>query len=226
MTPLILIPGHMCGPWLYAPQMAAFPSAALADVTQDDSVQGMAARLLADTAGQLILAGLSLGAMVAIEAMAQAPERVAGACVMATDPTPAREKEVAWRQGLLAEGLDHYRQTFVGQFFRHDPAVADRLGPQTLSKMAETPEDVTRTQARALDTRRDMAPLIASYPGPVEIVVGSEDRVCPPRLHVALADALSQANLEQVDGAGHILSLEAPEASNQAISRLLDRLAV
>ena len=48
MHTLILIPGHMCGPWLYEPQLRTFPGTQLADVTRDDTIQGMAKRLLAD----------------------------------------------------------------------------------------------------------------------------------------------------------------------------------
>lgn len=222
---LIFIPGHMCDAWLYAPQLAAFPRARIADVTRDDTVAGMAARLLADHDGPLTLVGLSLGGMVAMEAMAMAPDRIRGVCLMATDPTAARDKEITWRQGLVAQGLDSYRQTFVRQFFRHYPAVADRLGPATLAQMSQTPDEITHAQIHALDTRREMIPLIGGYPGHVEIVVGTEDRVCPPSLHHPLADALPNAHLTEVPGTGHIATLEAPDASNQAISRLLDRLS-
>ncbi|MEM7745284.1 MAG: alpha/beta hydrolase [Pseudomonadota bacterium] len=222
---LILIPGHMCGPWLYQPQLAAFPEAHIADVTQDDSVAGMASRVLRDHPGQLVLAGLSLGGMVAMEAMAEAPERISGVCLMATDPTAAREREIAWRQSLVLEGLAPYRQTFVKQFFRHNEDVAERLGPKTLAQMAETPEHVTRAQIRALDTRREMIALIDRYSGPAEIVVGTEDRVCPPKLHRALTEALPNADLTEIQGAGHIATLEAADVCTSAISRLLARIS-
>ncbi len=104
ILPVIWIPGHLCGPWLYAPQLAVFGGECetiLADTLSDDSLGAMAGRLLADAPERFVLAGLSMGAMVAMEVMARAPERVAGAVLMDTDPSRARAKEMQWRSGLL-----------------------------------------------------------------------------------------------------------------------------
>lgn len=224
--PLVWIPGHLCGPWLYAPQLAVFGGAretVIAETTRDDDLGAMAERLLAQAPGRFVLAGLSMGGMVAMEVLARAPERVAGAALMDTDPGPAGEKESAWRAGLLGNGLEAYVETFVRQFFRHDVAVAERLGPLTRQMMAETPEAVAEAQARALDARRQMVPLLAGYAGPVEVIVGAEDRVCPPRLHDPLAEALAEATLTVVPHCGHLATIEAPEAVNARILALLER---
>ena len=224
--PVVWIPGHLCGPWLYAPQLAVLGGArqtVIADTMRDDDLGAMADRLLADAPERFVLAGLSMGGMVAMEVMARAPGRVAGAVLMDTDPTPAREKEIEWRGGLMAKGLEAYVDTFVRQFFRHDASVAERLGPLTRQMMLQTPEAVAGAQARALDTRRDMAPLIAGYAGPVEVVVGAEDRVCPPALHGAIAEALPEATLTEIPHCGHLATLEAAEAVNARIAALLER---
>jgi pimeloyl-ACP methyl ester carboxylesterase len=224
MPPLIFVPGHMCGPWLYAPQMALWPDAALADTAQDDTVAGMAERVLASAPQHFAIAGLSMGGMVAMEVMARAPERVLGACLMDTDPNAAREREVDWRAGLLADGVDHYIGTFVERFYLHDPTVAARLGPMTREKMAITREPVIRAQVNALDTRREMAPLISGYRGAVEIIVGAEDRVCPPKVHAPLLEALPNAVLTEIPGCGHIATLEAPQAVNERLDAWLTRI--
>jgi pimeloyl-ACP methyl ester carboxylesterase len=216
----------MCAAWLYAPQLAVFGGArrtVIADVTQDDDLGAMAGRLLAEAPPRFVLAGLSLGGMVAMEVLARAPERVAGAALMDTDPTRARATEIEWRAGLLASGIDHYIDTFVPLFFRHDLAVAERLGLLVRQMMGQAPEPVVRAQARALDRRRDMAGLIAGYAGPVEVIVGAEDRVCPPRLHRPLAEALPGAVLTELPHCGHLATLEAPEAVNARIAALLER---
>jgi pimeloyl-ACP methyl ester carboxylesterase len=158
-----------------------------------------------------------------MEVVARAPDRVLGACLMDTDPTPAREREVAWRHGLLDESFETYVDTFVGRFYVHDAEVAARLGPGTRARMLATPERVARAQVRALDTRRDMVPLIAGFAGPVEVAVGAEDRVCPPRLHARLAAALPGARLTEIPGCGHIATLERPEAVNERLADLLSR---
>lgn len=224
--PIVWIPGHLCGAWLYAPQLAVFGAkrqTVIADTTADDDLGAMAGRLLGEAPERFVLAGLSMGGMVAMEVLARAPERVAGAVLMDTDPTPARAKEIAWRAGLLEQGVAPYVETFVRQFFRHDVAVAERLGPLTRQMMAAAPEALARAQARALDTRREMIPLIEGYTGPVEVIVGAEDRVCPPALHRPLAEALPGAVLTEIPHCGHLATIEAPEAVNARIAALLER---
>ena len=227
MVAIILVPGHLCDAALYAPQLGALADHAvgLADTGADDTIGGMADRLLAHAPERFVVAGLSMGGMVAMEAIARAPDRVLGACLLDTDPTPAREREIVWRNALLDQGFETYVDTFVGRFYAHDPEVAARLGPATRARMLATPEPVARTQARALDTRRDMLPLIAGFPGPVEIVVGAEDRVCPPKLHGPLAAALPGARLTEIAGCGHIATLERPVEVNDRLAALFARIS-
>ncbi len=228
--PIVWIPGHLCGPWLYAPQLAVFGGERqniIADTLQDDSLGAMAERLIAGAPGRFVLAGLSMGGMVAMEVLARAPERVAGAVLMDTDPTRARAREVEWRGALLAgaarDGLDAYVSTFVGRFYLHDAAAAERLGPLTQHMMAATPVAVAEAQSRALDGRRDMVPLIGGFAGPVEVIVGAEDRVCPPLLHGPLAEALPGAVLTEIPACGHLATIEAPGPVNARIEALLVR---
>ena len=230
MLPIVWIPGHLCGPWLYADQLGSFGgerATILADTGQDDNLGAMAERLLSSVPERFVLAGLSMGGMVAMEVLARAPERVAGAVLMDTDPTRVRGKEVEWRGGLLAgagrRGLDAYVSKFVDRFFLHDAAVAGRLGGLTRQMMSETPAAVALAQARALDTRREMVPLIAGYEGPVEVIVGAEDKVCPPLLHGPIAAALPGAVYTEVPGCGHLATLEAPAPINARIAALLAR---
>lgn len=226
MVAIVLVPGHLCGDWLYAPQLDALAGreVVLADTARDDTIGGMADRLLASAPEKFVVAGLSMGGMVAMEAMARAPDRIVAACLMDTDPTPAREREREWRAALLDQGLATYVETFVGRFFVHDEDKAARHGPEISARMLQTPEPVARAQARALDTRRDMLPLIAGFPRPVEILVGSEDRVCPYRLHTGLASVLPAARLTEIRDCGHIATLECAADVNAHLVRLIDEI--
>jgi len=230
VIPLVWIPGHMCGDWLYAPQRGAWPGPdSVADVTRDDTLGAMANRLLETAPERFALAGLSLGGMVAMEVMARAPGRVAGALLMDTDPTAAREREIAWREGemadVVARGPEGYVGRFVEKFYAHDADVAGRLGPATRTRMAEMPVEVISAQARALDTRRTLTDDLGDFGAPVEVVVGAHDRVCPPRLHRKLAGALPDAVLTEIPGCGHIATLEAPETVTDRLRSLADRIS-
>jgi len=111
--PIVWIPGHLCGPCLYAPQLGAFGGAyetIIADTFGDDDLGAMAERLIAGAPERFIVAGLSMGCMVAMEVLARAPERVAGAVLLDTDPTRARKLKVVmsfFRVGQAASILCH-----------------------------------------------------------------------------------------------------------------------
>jgi len=229
VIPLIWIPGHMCDARLYAPQAGNWPGPeTTAETGLDDDLGAMAERLLAGAPPRVVLAGLSMGAMVAMEAMARAPGRIAGALLMDTDPTAARPREIDWRAGemdrMARTGPQGYVERFVAKFYAHDAAVAARLGPATRAMMGATPADVIRAQARALDKRRDLTGALAGFAGPVEIVVGAEDRVCPPKLHRPLAGALPDAALTEIAGCGHIATLEAPGPVGDRLAALARRI--
>ena len=133
-----------------------------------------------------------------------------------------------WRDDLLKraerDGLDGYVGKFVRRFYMHDVSVAERLGPLTRQMMAQTPVGVARAQARALDARREMAPLISGYGGPVEVIVGAEDKVCPPLLHEPIAAALARAVYTEIPACGHLATIEAPGPVNARIEMLLEQV--
>ncbi|MCB1407476.1 MAG: alpha/beta hydrolase, partial [Rhodobacteraceae bacterium] len=111
--PLVLLPGMMCDGRLFAPQIAALGRRAVmvAPVTEHDSVQALAAAILAHAPPRFALAGLSMGGIVAMEVLRQAPKRVARLALLDTNPL-AETPEVQARRGpqiarALAGGLVH-----------------------------------------------------------------------------------------------------------------------
>ena len=62
--PTVLIPGLLCTPRLYAEQLPAlwrFGAVMVADHTRDDSMAGIARRVLAQAPPRFTLVGLSMG---------------------------------------------------------------------------------------------------------------------------------------------------------------------
>lgn len=232
MRDIVFIPGHLCDRWLYAPQIAALAGHGrchLADVTRDDSTGAMADRLLAAFPGPLVLVGLSMGGMVAMEAMARAPERIAGAMLLDTDAYSARPVERAWRDAerakVAVEGLAGFAERFVAKFFGHSSNAAETLGPMVREHMAHVPPAVFDAQAKALDTRRDMLPRLQGFAAPVEVLAGAADRVCPAKLHPPIAETCADAVFTAIPDCGHLATVEAPEPVNARLEVLMERLA-
>ncbi|MBB5515924.1 pimeloyl-ACP methyl ester carboxylesterase [Rubricella aquisinus] len=229
MTPVIFIPGHLCTAEIYAPQIASLGGRPylVADTTQDDTLGAMAERLLAQAPERFVLAGLSMGGMIAMEVMTRAPERVAGALLMDTDPYAARDKENTYRESVIArvraEGLMSFVDQFTPRLYGHSPDAMAQLLPAARAMMGAMPVDVFYRQSAALMSRRDMLPLIAGFAGPVTVLVGEKDVICPPVVHQAMAEALPDAAYVEVPGAGHIPTLETAATVTHALHDLLAR---
>src|SRR5215213_3598245 len=108
--PLVLLPGLLCDQRLFAPQLPALASlrqVLIPDLTQDDSIEGMARRVLDAAPDRFALAGLSMGGYVALEIMRLAPGRVSRLALLDTRARSDTPEETARRRGLLelsAEG--------------------------------------------------------------------------------------------------------------------------
>ena len=108
MLPLILLPGLACDDALWchqAPTLAADGRLVhLADVhSRADTLPEMAALLLAEHPGDLLLAGCSMGGMLAMEAARQAPQRVRGLALLGTSARPDTPELLVLRSQAIGE---------------------------------------------------------------------------------------------------------------------------
>src|SRR4051794_18466212 len=100
-TLLVLLPGLLFDAKIWSGQVGALADIAdstIADLTQDDSIQAMASRTLAQAPTHFALAALSMGGYVAFEIMRQAPERVTRLALLDTSAAPDSVDRAAQRQ--------------------------------------------------------------------------------------------------------------------------------
>ena len=99
--PTVLIPGLLCTPRLYAEQIPAlwrFGPVTVANHTHDDSMGGIARRILSQAPPQFALVGLSMGGYVAFEMLRQAPDRVAKLALLDTTARPDAPEQTEQRK--------------------------------------------------------------------------------------------------------------------------------
>ena len=75
----------LCDEQLWEKQMAYFSvkyHVVMGDVTQEDSIEKMATSLLEEAPEKFVLAGLSLGGIVSLEIVNQAPSRIENFCYL------------------------------------------------------------------------------------------------------------------------------------------------
>src|SRR5260370_31546653 len=102
---VVLIPGLNCSARLYAEQIPAlwrFGPVQLADHTRDDSMDGIASRILAAAPPRFALAGLSMGGYIALTIVRHAPERVQTLALLNTSARPETPEQTARRKPQIA----------------------------------------------------------------------------------------------------------------------------
>jgi pimeloyl-ACP methyl ester carboxylesterase len=216
-TPLVLLPGLLCDRALWQAQIDDLSDIAepvVAELSHDDSMTGMARRVLAGAPLRFALAGLSMGGYVAQEIMRQAPERVARLALLDTGARADTEEQTARRRGLieLAE-----KGEFKGVTPRLLPLFlhADRLGDEALvgAVMAMTErvgKDAFLRQQRAIMGRADSRPSLSAIKCPTLVLCGRQDQLTPLDLHEEIAALIHGAHLEIVEACGHLSSMERP----------------
>ena len=219
----------MCDARLFAPQIAAFTAdrtVLVPPLTGCHTIAAMAQSVLQSAPPQFALAGLSMGGIVAMEIMRHAPERVTHLALIATNPKaedPAvsanRERQKAQvRQGHLRAVL---RDEMKPNYLADSAHKADILDLCMTMAMQLGPEAFL-SQSEALASRPDQQDNLKLVTVPSLILCGKEDRLCPLDRHVLLAQLICGARLEIIDGAGHLPTLEQPEATNTALRIWLD----
>ncbi len=171
---------------------------------------------------QAVWAGLSIGGMVSLRAALRAPHRSRALVLIDTD---------AGAEGL-AKRLEYRALAALVRTFGAAPVLPQiaRLMFGTTTRR-ERPELVAEwvdrfshadvpsalLTLRALNERDDLLSRLAEIHQPALVLVGSEDRSLPPERSRRLAGALPRARLVEIQGAGHLSSLEQPQAVTDAM---------
>lgn len=226
---LILIPGLACTARLFEPQISALSTdrrVVVADHTQGDSIGSIAEQLLTAAPERFALAGLSMGGYVAMEVIRQAPERVSRLALLDTTvrPDTPEARQNRERQIALAEA-GRFEDTFMILWPRlvHPDHQADmNLQEIVFGMMREIGPEVFIRQQRAIMGRSDSRPLLAGIEIPTLILAGEGDAITPPEVAREMADLIEWSSLSLIPDAGHLSTLEQPEAVVQAMRLWLE----
>jgi pimeloyl-ACP methyl ester carboxylesterase len=179
--------------------------------------------------GPVVVGGLSMGGYVAQHFARRYPERVAG-LILAATRAGADSAEAQVSRDRMA---DQARQQGV-------EAVVESMLPRLLAPrtLAERPDVVAEARAitrattvegmvaalMGLKERPDATAWLPDFAMPVLILHGQDDLLIPPAEAEAMAQAIPNARLQLVAGAGHLLNLEQFASFNAEVRTFLQGL--
>jgi len=178
---------------------------------------------------RVVIAGQSIGGMIAQEMAIRHPGRVAGLVLIATVPgfgghdDSFRDAFLAARLAPLDQGIGMAALAAEAIPAVLGPAVDSAIQDEAITAMAAIPEAAYRQVLATVVTfnRREDQHLITC---PCLLIAGGKDDNSPARVMEKMADRLPDAALLVIENAGHLVNSEAHQDCNRAISAFLRRL--
>lgn len=219
MTQLILLPGLASNAVMWQHQLIHLPAELPVHVstvhTRYDRIEAMASAVLEDHPGRLILCGASMGGMVAMEVLRQAPQRVSAAALLGTSARPETEDMRRLREAailLFEDGRSaEIVRANVPLAFHASRARDDALTRTYLDFVLAAGADQLVRQNRAVMARPDARQHLSRTNCPVLVMCGDSDLLTPPECSREIAALVPGAQLVMVPQSGHMLTMEQPE---------------
>jgi 3-oxoadipate enol-lactonase len=165
--------------------------------------------------------GLSLGGMVGLTIAAIAPDRLdhlVAACVVAVPAAPAAWHERA--QHVLAGGSAAVSDLVIERWGYRDRA--PEIAQLVREMLAATPREGYAGACEAI-ANMDLRPALPLVAASTLLLAGSDDPAAPASVAQEMAAAMPDARVGVVEGAAHLLNVEAPTATTAAILTHLRR---
>lgn len=221
----MMIPGTLCTERTFAEQVTGLGDVAEPFVRlplEGSNLEACVAEILGDVPERFSLLGFSLGGLVALEVMRQAPERIARLCLLATNPrgsTPQNlETWARWRREAERGGFPDIVQAHAEGVYSEN-----REARTVVTEMAcEMGPKPFVTQLDILESRPDSRPSLSVISCPTLLVVGEQDRVTPLELHEEMCALIPGSRLKTLPTCGHYAALESPQAVTELLCDWLE----
>jgi pimeloyl-ACP methyl ester carboxylesterase len=193
----------------------------LANHIRDNTMAGIAKRILDEAPERFAIAGHSMGGFISLEVMRQAPERVTRLALLSTSAraeTPeATERRLGWIAETKAGGYHAVLDKLFANFV-HPSRTKDANLYKTVRDMGDDvgPEAFVH-QLEAIMTRADSRPLLPSIKCPTLVLTSDTDNTVPNAFSTELAEGIPGAKLVVIPDCGHLPQLEKPEAVTAAM---------
>jgi pimeloyl-ACP methyl ester carboxylesterase len=163
--------------------------------------------------GPFVAAGHSMGGAIALDYALNYPEDILGLILVGSGA----------RLRVLPAFLEKLQEGVVPAAladFLYCPDAPQELLQKGREEVASTAASVYQADLSACD-KFDVTDKLSHISRPVIMICGSEDRLTPVKYSHYLAEKLPSGKVTVIDGAGHMVMLEKPEAVNRAIEAFI-----
>jgi pimeloyl-ACP methyl ester carboxylesterase len=178
---------------------------------------------------KVVVCGLSMGGLITWPFVEKFADRILGLILCDTRALPDSPEVAEGRKTtadrVLKEGPGFIAEAMLPRLFcdesRRDRKEIIEQTRQTI--LSGNPEGIAAA-ARGMAARPDRTSLLPQIPAPALVIVGEHDVISTVTEMTGMAQAIPQASLLEVPGAGHMAPLEAPDKVNPAIEKFLTQL--
>jgi pimeloyl-ACP methyl ester carboxylesterase len=222
--PLVLLPGMMGDARLFWHQiigLSARHPVQVGCLSDAASVEEMAGQVLDAAPPKFALVGHWLGALVAMEILRRAPERVLRLALMNVNSLAETPQTAALREARMVRArAGRFDEAMLEEIPAGALAPGDgrtEVQAMMLDMAGALGPEVYQRQSRALMRRPDQQRALRNTRVRALLLCGEYDTICPPRRHEFLAELMPHAEFRLILGAGHLAPLEQPEKVTRAL---------
>lgn len=221
---VVFATGQLLTEDVWAPQAAVLGQdydVILADHGRDDTIAGMAARLLAGAPAQFHLIAHAMGGFTAFEVMRQAPQRVLSLVLIATLAPNDGPAQTERRQGYIrlveAGRFDQVVEERVPILLPPDRRGEGPLLARVRQMAADTGAERFLAQQRAIMSRIDSRPSLAAIKVPTLVIRGAQDGITTQTHQDEILAGIPHARFVEIPACGHLPTLEAPDETSRLL---------
>ncbi len=192
-------------------------------LSHSTTIEGLARNILKEAPPDFALLGLSMGGIVALEMVKQAPERVTHLALLNT--TPYADTSHEQRKEQLIRVSRNELSLVIQEELKPNYLADCNRNRENLKRLMDMGENlgdyIFTSQSLALMGRSSKVDFLPMIRCPTLVLTGKEDSVCTPQIHIFMAQQIPSATLMIIPYCGHLSTMEQPDMVSSALLNLL-----